>query len=60
MLVRSGSTGRTGWSKGTPGETGSYVRTLLTNPRCPGLPSPGVDRTDLPFALHFFSFARLV
>jgi hypothetical protein len=39
-LVRSGSTGRPGWSKGTPGETRLYVRTLLTNPRCPRLPPP--------------------
>jgi hypothetical protein len=53
-LVRSGRTGRTGRSKWTPGETCLYVRTLLTNPRCPWLPLPRMDRTDLPFALHSF------
>ena len=39
----------------------AIARALLTSPRCPWLPLPRVDCTDLPFALHYFSsFARLV
>jgi hypothetical protein len=58
LLVRLGSTGRTGQSKGTPGETRLYARTLLTNPRCPWLPPSRVDRMDSPVALHSFRVLR--